>query len=295
MSRDWLGEYEVYLKVEKRLSKNSVASYMLDLQKLNGFASDLNRPLIELTREDILQWTGSLRQGGLSPRSVARALIAARGFYRYLVGDRVIIADPTEHLESPRSIKPLPHFLTKNEVDRLLTLPDVSRPRGARDRAMLEVLYATGLRVSELLSLKIAQLDMELGVISCMGKGSKERIVPVGTEATTYVQDYMQSARPVILKQRQSNFLFVNLHGSPMTRQGFWKILRAYGREAGIKKKLTPHTVRHSFATHLLENGADLRSVQIMLGHADISTTQIYTHVTRERLRKIYEKFHPRA
>jgi integrase/recombinase XerD len=295
MSRDWMGEYAVYLKVEKRLSENSVDSYMLDLKKLGGFARNASRSLTDLTRDDILQWIGSLRQEGLSPRSVARALIAARGFYRYLVGDRVIPCDPTEHLESPRSMKPLPHFLSKDEVERLLMQPEAGNPKGARDRAMLEVLYATGLRVSEMLSLKLAQLDMELGVISCMGKGSKERIVPVGSEAMKRVQEYLQSARPALLKQRQSNFLFVNMRGSRMTRQGFWKILRSYGREAGIKKKLAPHMVRHSFATHLLENGADLRSVQIMLGHADISTTQIYTHVTSERLRQIYQRFHPRA
>jgi len=295
MTRDWVAEFSTFLRVEKGLAANSVSAYLMDLEKLRGFASARNRDLSGLDRDEVASWSQELRKKGLSPRSIARALVAARSFFRFLMVDRVIQVDPTEHLENPRAFKPLPRFLSQSEVEKLLKQPDPSTPIGIRDRAMLEVLYASGLRVSELVNLTLPQVNFSLGVLSCMGKGSKERLVPLGREAQQALREYLREGRPALLKKGNSSYLFLTRRRSLMTRQGFWKIIRNYGRDAGIRKTLTPHLIRHSFATHLLENGADLRAVQMMLGHADISTTQIYTHITRERLKQIYKKFHPRA
>jgi integrase/recombinase XerD len=295
MSRDWIAEFQTYLRVEKRLSTNSVHAYVRDLRKLEEFATRSGCYIAALDQDQIRTWIQELRESALSPRSTVRALVSARSFFRFLERDRIIDQDPTEHLESPRMLRPLPRYLHRSEVESLLRAPDPTIPTGSRDRAMLEVLYASGLRVSELVSLRLPQVNFELGIVTCMGKGGKERLVPIGREAAKRLMEYLNRDRPSILKHKKSNCIFVTRLGGPMTRQQFWKLIRHYGCQAGIKKTLSPHMLRHSFATHLLENGADLRSVQVMLGHADISTTQIYTHVSRERLKQIYRDFHPRA
>ena len=287
------------VKVEKGLAQNTVAAYSRDLAKFAAFAAKHRRTLAGIRREDIVDFLASLYQQKLDSRSVARHLVTLRNFFRFALTEGFVKTDPTLNLESPKVRQTLPGYLRLEEVERLLEQPNLSTPLGMRDRAMLEVLYSTGLRVSELVGLRVSDLEMRMGCVRCVGKGDKERLVPIGRKALAAVEQYLRDARPQLLRARRPgpvvHFLFVNRLGGRLSRVGVWKILAAYGRRAGLRAPLTPHKLRHSFATHLLERGADLRSVQLMLGHADISTTQIYTHVVEERLKHIYKAHHPRA
>jgi integrase/recombinase XerD len=251
--------------------------------------------VLALRQADLVEFLAGLRGGGLAPRSVARTLHALRGLYRFAVREGRLLADPMENLKAPRVFKALPRYLSAAQVEALLAAPNVDDPLGVRDRALLEVLYATGLRVSELTGLRASDVDLDVGLLTCFGKGGKERLVPLGQVARRWVQRYLSEVRPLLTKGRPAETLFVSQRGGRLSRMGVWGLVRRHALAAGVERVLTPHVLRHSFATHLLERGADLRSLQAMLGHADISTTQIYTHVTRERLRKVYDEFHPRA
>ncbi len=290
----WLPEYLAHLVVERGLSVHTVASYRGDLQQFGRWLDKRQGDVLECDRADLRRYLSELRGKGLSSRSAARALAALRSFFRFLVNVEARREDPTEELESPRLLRSLPRFLSFQQVDALLAAPPTERPLGLRDRAMLETLYATGVRVSELVSLKLANLRLDPGFVRVLGKGSKERVVPLGSSAREWVGRYLEEVRPRHDRQRAAE-LFLTSRGEPMTRQAFWYTIKKYGRRAGIASPLSPHVLRHSFATHLLEHGADLRAVQAMLGHTDISTTEIYTHVTRERLRQLYDRAHPRA
>jgi len=289
--------YLTHLTVERRLAANSVESYARDLSLLAAFAAGRGTSVEALVRQDLEALVRELMSEGRSPRSVARAVACFRGFYRFLVIDGRVKASPADDLRPPRAWKVLPRYLSVEDVDRLMNQPDVSAPRGLRDRALIELLYATGMRVSELLTLRPADVNVDASYLTCTGKGDKQRIVPFGDEAGAWVTRYLREARPALLGRRNSPRLFVNVRGGGpgLTRVGFWKILKGYALQAGLTASLSPHTLRHSFATHLLERGADLRAIQMMLGHADLSTTQIYTHVLEQRMRSIYDRFHPRA
>ncbi len=282
-----------HLAAERGLARNSVAAYRRDLQALSRQLT--GRGLSSCGQDDLLLALRKMRTAGRSPRSVARWLVAVRGFFGWLAQEGTIDENPAARLEPPKVWKTLPKVLDGSDVERLLYAPDRANPRGARDAAMLEVLYATGLRASELVGLRLRDLRLDAGYLSCVGKGSKERVVPLGAEAISALSAYLASGREALLSGKRSDAVFVGRAGAPLSRQGFWKLIKAHGRRAGIRASLSPHVVRHSFATHLLENGADLRVVQMLLGHADISTTQIYTHVNRERLKRLYRDFHPRA
>ena len=290
----WLPMYLDYLAVEKGLASNSLSAYRTDLKRFGTWLDDQEKDFESIERIDIVRHFQALRTGGISARSVARALAAIRGMYRFLVAERHLQHDPTENLENPKLWTSLPKSLLPSEVEALLKAPDTTTAEGLRDAAMLELLYATGLRVSELIRVRIEDLVMDAGFLRTVGKGSKERIVPFGDRARDAIVAYIEKGRGEF-NTKNDPHLFLSRRGRPMTRQSFWMKIVKYARTAGVTAHISPHVLRHSFATHLLENGADLRSVQMMLGHSDISTTQIYTHVTRSRLQKLYDAHHPRA
>jgi integrase/recombinase XerD len=287
--------YLDYLRDVRRMSPNTLSSYARDLAALTAFAQKKGCAVETLDRKDLEAFARQLMTNGLAPRSVARAIACVRGYYRFLLVEKRITRDPAEDLRAPRAWPALPKYLDLAQVDRLLAQPDTTTARGVRDKALIELLYATGLRVTELLSLKPGDVSLDAGYLTCIGKGDKERIVPLGHEAADWVRRYVAEGRPALLKARKTPWLFVNAKGGGrLSRVGFWKLLRDYGIKAGLPRGLSPHVLRHSFATHLLDRGADLRAIQMMLGHADLSTTQIYTHVLEARLRSVYDKFHPR-
>ena len=292
----FVDQYINYLVFEKGLSEKTIESYSSDLSKYLEFLKQ--KGVNDITQTDtplILKHLIALRESGLGSKSCARHLITLRGFHKFLAQEKILEFDPAKLVDLPKSGLKLPDVLSVSEVNLLLNIPDSNTVLGKRNSAMLELLYAAGLRVSELVNLRFLDVNIEACFVRVMGKGSKERIVPFGLYAKNKIDDYINNSRPLLLKNRISKYLFVARAGKPMTRQGFWKLLKQYVKQAGIKKKVTPHSLRHSFASHLLEGGADLRTVQVMLGHVDISSTQIYTHVARDHLRKIHEKYHPRG
>lgn len=296
MLTDAIEDFFHFLRVEKGLSNNTITSYQRDLTAYEKYmASQEKKSWNEIARTDIMHFLYQLKDNGKSTATISRHISSIRSFHQFLIRERIAENDPSLHIETPKKDRKLPDTLSQEEVDKLLAIP-TNTPLSLRNKAMLELLYATGLRVSEMTGLKTEDLHLTMGFVQCLGKGSKERIVPLGDTARHVLEAYMDTARKALIKKNpQENALFVNQHGRALSRQGFWKILRSLTLEAGIQKTITPHTLRHSFATHLLENGADLRIVQEMLGHADISTTQIYTHVTKSRLKDIYHTYHPRA
>ena len=291
MDRDFTKEFLSYIQVEKGLARHTLESYRRDLDRLQSWATSLRKPITDLTRADLRKWIASLSREGLAPTSIARAVSATRGFFKFLMLDGHITSQPAEDLDTPQRFSYLPKFLTEDEIDRLLAVPDVSTEEGIRDRTVLEVMYATGLRVSEMVTLKEADVDLLAGLIVCHGKGSKERRVPLGKSAIHWLQQYA-SVKAAYGKHTAPNvFLY---RGRPFTRQLAWSMIKRHAEKVGIKN-VSPHTLRHSFATHLIQHGADSRSVQALLGHSDISTTQIYTHITDKHLRSAYDRYHPRS
>lgn len=291
-----LMDYLHYLKVERGLSENTINSYGIDLKLFLEYLRENEIPSFkQVNKEVIVNYMQSEKNNNKANSSILRSVSSLRKFFQYLAQEKIIEKDPMLLIDTPKKKQHLPQVLTKEEVEKLLRLPNTGQVLGLRDRAMLELMYATGLRISEIINLKLEDLHLTMGTLQTLGKGHKERIVPVGDEAIKWVNRYLEEARPKLLKQKRSNYLFLNFHGNNLTRQGVWKNLKAEVRKAGIQKNITPHTLRHSFATHILENGADLRIVQELLGHADISTTQIYTHLSNKQLADIYNRAHPRA
>lgn len=295
--QDQLKDFIHFLVVEKGLASNTVVSYERDLKSYLLYVSKVEEisSLDAVSRPTIIQFLKFLTDNGKSSKTIARHIASIRSFHQFLLREKVTTQDPTVHIDRPKQEQKLPQVMSLEEVQALLDSPDTNKVFGIRDKAMLELLYATGMRVSELISLNLSDVHLTMGFVRCIGKGNKERIIPLGTMAQNAITNYIEESRNQLLKKKTTDALFVNLYGNRLTRQGFWKILKKLTKEAGIEKELTPHTLRHSFATHLLENGADLRAVQEMLGHADISTTQIYTHVTKTRMKDVYSMFHPRA
>ncbi|WP_366922421.1 site-specific tyrosine recombinase XerD [Metallumcola ferriviriculae] len=296
MANYWVEEFLHYLAVERGLAENTLSSYHRDLHQFLEWLKERDIKSVEAVhRNHIMAYLLKLQQKGRAPATVSRHLAALKSFYHFLTRESAVEKDPTINLDSPKLAKKLPHVLSPDEVVALLDQPDTGKKAGLRDKAMLELLYATGLRVSELMALDVPHLNLELGFVRCFGKGAKERIVPMGSVAARCLNEYLEKGRNKLIKHFDEPALFVNQHGRRLTRQGFWKLLKKYAVDAGINKDIAPHTLRHSFATHLLENGADLRAVQEMLGHADITTTQIYTHLTKSRIKEVYDETHPRA
>jgi integrase/recombinase XerD len=281
--------------MERGLSENTLGAYRADLVALNQRLESKSVELIKAQRPDIMEYIAWRVEGGAKPRSTARQLSSFRRFFRYLLREGIINEDPTVNIAMPKIGRSLPQSLTEQDVESLLSAPKVSEPLGHRDRTMLEVLYATGVRVSELINLKLSQINLNQGVLRIVGKGDRERLIPLGDEAQDWIREFIDGARGEILLERQTEYLFPTRRGDRMTRQAFWHIIKRYAKKANISKKLSPHTVRHAFATHLLNNGADLRVVQLLLGHSDVSTTQIYTHVARERMKELHGRHHPRG
>jgi integrase/recombinase XerD len=290
-----LDEYLGSLEAERGASRNTLAAYRRDIRDFLRFLDHRGLAVADVAPDDVVGYADRLRQSGLRPASVARHLSAIRGFYRHLVRETVVVANPTEHVDVPRRPRPLPRTLSRELAAQLVEAPDLGRPAGVRDRAILELLYATGMRASECLTLRLEDVNFSAGYVVCMGKGRKQRLVPVGAEALDWLRTYVRDVRPGLTKKRDSGRVFVNGRGAGLSRQSLRTIVRRAAVAAGIKRRVSPHVLRHSFATHLLEGGADLRAVQVMLGHADIGTTQIYTHLGSATLRRMYARFHPRA